>query len=55
MMCEALMKGFRVIEVPVTYAPRLGGESAHSDTFWKQAKTALKMFRVIVRKRLLGR
>ena len=55
MMCEALMKGCRVIEVPVTYSPRAGGESKHSDTFSRQARTAWKMFRVITRKRLLGR
>jgi glycosyltransferase involved in cell wall biosynthesis len=55
MMCEALMKGGRVIEIPVTYSPRAGGESKHSDTFGRQARTAWKMFRVICRKRFLGR
>ena len=55
MMCEALVKGFRVIEVPVTYHPRLGGESKHSDSFGKQARTAWQMFRIICRKRMLGR
>ena len=55
MMCEALMKGVRVIEIPVTYSARTGGESKHSDTFMRQARTAIRMFRVICRKRFLGR
>jgi glycosyltransferase involved in cell wall biosynthesis len=52
MMCAALKAGCRVIEVPVTYSPRTGGESKHSDTFTRQAKTAWKMFKTICRKRL---
>ena len=55
MMCAALQERCRVIEIPVTYSPRLGGESKHSDTFMRQAKTALKMFRTICRKRFLER
>ena len=55
MMCAALQARCRVIEVPVSYAPRLGGESKHSDTFSRQARTALKMFRTICRKRFLER
>jgi glycosyltransferase involved in cell wall biosynthesis len=55
MMCEALIKGHRVIEVPVSYHPRLGGESKHSGTWWKLTKVAWRMFRIINRKRLLGR
>lgn len=55
MMCAALQERCRVIEVPVTYAPRLGGESKHSDTFSRQARTAMKMFRTICRKRFLER
>lgn len=55
MMCEALMKGFRVIEIPVHYYPRLGGESKHSDSFWKVCKTAWVMFQAISAKRFLGR
>ncbi|MEQ8762285.1 MAG: glycosyltransferase family 2 protein [Planctomycetota bacterium] len=51
MMCEALTQGFRVIEVPVHYYRRMGGDSKHSDSFLKVAKTALMMFRTIVRKR----
>jgi UDP-N-acetylglucosamine diphosphorylase / glucose-1-phosphate thymidylyltransferase / UDP-N-acetylgalactosamine diphosphorylase / glucosamine-1-phosphate N-acetyltransferase / galactosamine-1-phosphate N-acetyltransferase len=55
MMCAALQERCRIIEVPVTYSPRMGGESKHSDTFVRQAKTALKMFRTICRKRFLER
>ncbi|HEB52113.1 MAG TPA: glycosyltransferase family 2 protein [bacterium] len=55
MMCAALQERCRVIEVPVTYSKRMGGESKHSDTFWRQAKTALMMFRTICRKRFLER
>jgi glycosyltransferase involved in cell wall biosynthesis len=55
MMCAALQARCRVIEVPVTYSRRMGGESKHSDTFLRQARTALKMFRTICRKRFLER
>jgi len=55
MMCAALQERCRVIEIPVTYSKRLGGESKHSDTFGRQARTAWKMFRTICRKRFLER
>ncbi|MBL8730183.1 MAG: glycosyltransferase family 2 protein [Planctomycetes bacterium] len=55
MMCAALQERCRVIEIPVTYSHRLGGESKHSDTFARQARTAWKMFRTICRKRFLER
>ncbi|GAB4160648.1 MAG: hypothetical protein Fur0037_27510 [Planctomycetota bacterium] len=55
MMCAALQARTRIIEIPVSYAPRLGGESKHSDTFSRQARTAWKMFRTICRKRFLER
>ncbi|MFQ5506138.1 MAG: glycosyltransferase family 2 protein [Planctomycetota bacterium] len=55
MMCEALIKGCRCVEVPINYYPRLGGESKHSEGLLKVARTAWGMFRVITRKRLLGR
>jgi glycosyltransferase involved in cell wall biosynthesis len=54
MICEAYRQGLRVIEIPVHYGARLGGESKHSATFSKVAKTALGMFRAICRKRFLG-
>ena len=43
-----------VIEIPVHYFAREGGESKHSDSFFKVAKTALMMLRAILRKRLSG-
>lgn len=55
MMCAALQERCRIIEVPVTYSNRMGGESKHSDTFGRQARTAWKMFRTICRKRFLER
>ncbi len=55
MMCAALQERCRIIEVPVTYSQRMGGESKHSDTFSRQARTAWKMFRTICRKRFLER
>lgn len=54
MICAAYQRGLRVIEVPVHYGERLGGESKHSDSFTKVAKTALGMFRAICRKRFVG-
>ena len=55
MMCAALQARCRVIEVPVSYGTRMGGESKHSDTFRRQATLAWKMFRTICRKRFLER
>jgi len=52
MMCEALRHHLRVIEIPVHYGRREGGESKHSRSFGSIARTALKMFRCIFRKRL---
>ncbi len=54
MICEAYRQGLRVIEVPVHYGARLAGESKHSASFSKVARTALGMFRTICRKRLEG-
>ena len=54
MICEAYRQGMRVIEIPVHYGARLGGDSKHSDGLWKVSKTALGMFRTICRKRFLG-
>jgi ABC-type transporter MlaC component len=41
------------VEIPVTYRERAGGESKHSDTFARQARTAWMMFKAICRKRFL--
>ncbi|HKX45803.1 MAG TPA: glycosyltransferase family 2 protein [Planctomycetota bacterium] len=54
MICAAYQLGLRVIEIPVHYGARLGGDSKHSDSFPKVARTALRMFRTICRKRFLG-
>lgn len=54
MMIEVLRIRRRVIEVPVSYYPRVGGESKHSGSFAGLAKTATKMLRIIFRKRFLG-
>jgi hypothetical protein len=54
MMCAALLAGCRVIEVPVTYSRRAGGDSKHSDTLGRQARTAWAMFKTICRKRCSG-
>jgi len=54
MICEAYRQGMRVIEIPVHYGKRLGGESKHSRSFGQIAKTALGMFKTICRKRFRG-
>jgi dTDP-glucose pyrophosphorylase len=51
LMIEVLRQHRRVIEIPVSYYPRLAGESRHSASFRHLAKTASKMLRLIVRKR----
>jgi len=55
MMIEVLRIRRRVIEVPVSYYPRVGGESKHSGSLFHLARTATKMLRMILRKRFLGR
>lgn len=54
MICEAYRQGLRTIEVPVHYGARMGGESKHSASFGKVARTAIGMFRTICRKRFRG-
>lgn len=51
MMIETLRARKRVIEIPVSYYPRVGGESKHSDSFVGVSKTALRMLRTIFAKR----
>jgi glycosyltransferase involved in cell wall biosynthesis len=55
MICEAFRCGLRVIEIPVHYYARGGGESKHSKGFLQVARTGLRMLRTIVRKRLSRR
>jgi len=52
MMCEVLRHRLRLIEIPVHYFAREGGESKHSASYPKIARTALMMLRAIARKRL---
>lgn len=51
MMIEVLRSRLRVIEVPISYHPRVGGESKHSDSFVGVSRTALRMLKTIFRKR----
>jgi hypothetical protein len=51
MMIEVLKARKLVIEVPVSYYPRMGGESKHSQSYWKIFKTALSMLKLIFKKR----
>jgi len=52
LMIAALQARLRVIEVPVSYHRRLGGESKHSANYLHISRTALRMLRTIARKRL---
>lgn len=54
MMAEVLVQRIRLIEVPVNYLPRRGGESKHSDSWMKISKTAWGMIKTIARKRVEG-
>jgi UDP-N-acetylglucosamine diphosphorylase / glucose-1-phosphate thymidylyltransferase / UDP-N-acetylgalactosamine diphosphorylase / glucosamine-1-phosphate N-acetyltransferase / galactosamine-1-phosphate N-acetyltransferase len=54
MMIEVLRARLRIVEIPVSYYPRAGGESKISDNYWKISRTALRMLRTIFRKRLFG-
>ncbi len=52
MMIEMLRVEGRVIEVPVSYYGRRGGESKHSSSLRHSVRTGLKMVRLIFQKRL---
>lgn len=51
MMVETLKARMHVIEIPVSYYARRGGESKHSKGFKKPLKNGLKMLKLIFRKR----
>lgn len=51
MMIELLRVQGRVIEIPVSYYRRRGGESKHSASRWHSVRTGLKMLGVIFEKR----
>ncbi len=52
MMAEGLRQKVKIVEIPVKYFQREGGESKHSVSYYHLARTALKMLRTIVRKKL---
>ncbi len=52
MMAEALRCRVKIVEIPVKYFQREGGESKHSVSYYHLARTALKMIRTIVRKKI---
>ena len=51
MMIAVLQVSKRIIEVPVSYHVRIGGESKHSASYFKIAQTAFRMLRTILRHR----
>jgi len=52
MMVAALQARRRVIEVPVSYHRRIGGESKHSANYLRISRTALRMLWTIAKKRM---
>jgi len=52
MMAEALHQRLRIVEIPVRYYQRSGGVSKHSMSYYHLAKTALKMLKTVVRKKI---
>lgn len=53
MMVEVIRAKRKIIEIPVTYRPRIGGESKHSRNWAGILKTATRMLAIITRKRLI--
>ncbi len=51
MMIETLRARLRVIEIPVSYHARAGGESKHSESLLGVSRTALSMLRLIFSRR----
>ncbi len=51
MMIAVLQVNKRIIEVPVSYHQRIGGESKHSANYFRISQTALRMLRTILRQR----
>ena len=52
MMVEVLHAGLRVVEVPITYHPRAAGQSKHSAGPLAVLKTASRMLRLVLAKRM---
>jgi UDP-N-acetylglucosamine diphosphorylase / glucose-1-phosphate thymidylyltransferase / UDP-N-acetylgalactosamine diphosphorylase / glucosamine-1-phosphate N-acetyltransferase / galactosamine-1-phosphate N-acetyltransferase len=55
MMVAALQERRRIIEVPVSYHRRVGGESKHSASYAHVSRTALRMLRTVIGKRITGK
>ncbi len=53
MIIEPIRHYMRIIEIPVSYHGRIGGESKHSGSFVTTVKTGLSMLFLIVRKKFL--
>lgn len=54
MMAEGLKRKVKIVEIPVKYFQREGGESKHSVSYYHLTRTALKMLWTIIRKKLEG-
>jgi len=52
MMVEVIREKRKIVEIPVTYRPRIGGESKHSGNWFGILKTAARMLTLIIRKRI---
>lgn len=51
MIIEAMHHNKRIIEIPITYSGRLGGESKFSKSIFANARTAGKMLKLIIYKK----
>ena len=54
MIVECIKHNKRVIEIPVTYSGRIGGDSKFSKNILANAKTALRMLKLIMQKRFFS-
>jgi hypothetical protein len=52
MMIEMMRARGRVIEIPVSYHRRRGGSSKYSSSRWQNLRSAMKMLRLTLSKRL---
>ncbi len=55
MMVEILRANRKIIEIPVTYRPRIGGESKHSSSKLHVLKTGFKMMKLVLKKRFFDK
>jgi len=54
MMLALIDKRNRIIEIPISYFNRIGGESKHSMNYFAKAKTAFRMLIVTLKIRFFG-